>query len=108
MFYLVGLGLGDERDITLRGLEVVRGCARVYLEHYTAILTGVAPERLAKLYGRPVELATREMVEGGADELLAGAGEGDVALLVVGDPFGCVSSLLVALLFTVCLCLAVS
>lgn len=39
MFYLVGLGLGDARDITVRGLEVVKSCARVYLEAYTSQLT---------------------------------------------------------------------
>jgi diphthine methyl ester synthase len=38
MFYLVGLGLGDERDITVKGLDVVKKAARVYLEAYTSIL----------------------------------------------------------------------
>ena len=56
MFYIIGLGLCDEKDITVRGLEVrnklfnalagalncnaqaVKGCSRVYLEAYTSIL----------------------------------------------------------------------
>lgn len=38
MLYLVGLGLGDETDITLKGLEVVKKSTRVYLEAYTSIL----------------------------------------------------------------------
>ena len=38
MLYLVGLGLADERDITVKGLDVVRKAERVYLEAYTAIL----------------------------------------------------------------------
>lgn len=38
MLYLVGLGLADERDITVKGLEVVKKAARVYLEAYTAVL----------------------------------------------------------------------
>lgn len=38
MLYLVGLGLADESDITVRGLEVVKKAARVYLEAYTSIL----------------------------------------------------------------------
>jgi len=45
MFYLIGLGLCDEKDITLRGLEVVKRSARVYLEAYTSILM-VQKERL--------------------------------------------------------------
>lgn len=38
MLYLIGLGLSDETDITVKGLEIVRKAARVYLENYTAIL----------------------------------------------------------------------
>ena len=39
MFYLIGLGLGDAKDITVKGLEVVKAAKRVYLEAYTSILT---------------------------------------------------------------------
>ena len=39
MLYLVGLGLGDATDITVRGLEIVKTATRVYLEAYTSILT---------------------------------------------------------------------
>lgn len=45
MLYLVGLGLADETDITVKGLAVVRHAARVYLEAYTSILL-VTQERL--------------------------------------------------------------
>lgn len=38
MLHLVGLGLADETDITVRGLEIVRKADRVYLEAYTSIL----------------------------------------------------------------------
>lgn len=38
MLYLVGLGLSDETDITLKGLEVVKKASRVYLEAYTSVL----------------------------------------------------------------------
>jgi hypothetical protein len=38
VLYLIGLGLYDEQDITLRGLAAVKGCERVYLEAYTSIL----------------------------------------------------------------------
>lgn len=39
MLYLVGLGLGDAKDITVRGLEIVKTADQVYLEAYTSILT---------------------------------------------------------------------
>ena len=38
MFYLIGLGLGDVEDITLKGLRIVKHAKRVYLEAYTSIL----------------------------------------------------------------------
>ena len=38
MLYLVGLGLADEQDITMKGLSIVQKASRVYLEAYTSIL----------------------------------------------------------------------
>lgn len=81
MLYVVGLGLGDERDITVNGLEAVKKCERVYLEAYTSIL-GVPKERLEALYGREVVVADREFVEQGIDGMLNEALEMDVAFLV--------------------------
>lgn len=52
MLYLVGLGLSDEKDVTVRGLEAIKGSERVYLEAYTSIL-GVGKERLV----RPLSLS---------------------------------------------------
>ena len=39
MFYVIGLGLGDPKDVTVKGLEIIKKCERVYLESYTSILT---------------------------------------------------------------------
>ncbi|XP_025852364.1 diphthine methyl ester synthase isoform X1 [Vulpes vulpes] len=87
MLYLIGLGLGDAKDITVKGLEIVRRCRRVYLEAYTSILT-VGKEVLEEFYGRKLILADREEVEQEADNILKDADISDVAFLVVGDPFG--------------------
>ncbi|XP_074859227.1 diphthine methyl ester synthase isoform X3 [Carettochelys insculpta] len=87
MLYLVGLGLGDAQDITVKGLEVVKRCRRVYLEAYTSILT-VGKGALEEFYGRELILADRETVEQEADNILKDADVCDVAFLVVGDPFG--------------------
>lgn len=86
VLYLIGLGLGDEKDISMRGLECVRKAKRVYLEAYTSIL-GVNKDRLEKLYGCELTIADREMVEERSDDILGDAKHG-VAFLVVGDPFG--------------------
>ncbi|CAG88625.1 DEHA2E23914p [Debaryomyces hansenii CBS767] len=88
MLYLIGLGLSYESDITVRGLETIKKCKRVYLEAYTSILMAANQESLEAFYGREIILADRELVEGGSDKILENADEDDVAFLVVGDPFG--------------------
>ncbi|KAJ2378785.1 diphthine synthase, partial [Coemansia sp. RSA 2603] len=87
MLYIIGLGLSDERDITVKGLEAVKKSERVYLEAYTSILM-VPKERLEAFYGREVILAHRETVESHSDDILRDADKIDVSLLVVGDPYG--------------------
>ncbi|CDF90116.1 Diphthine synthase [Zygosaccharomyces bailii ISA1307] len=88
MLYLIGLGLSYKSDITVRGLEAIKRCSRVYLEHYTSILMAASQEELEHYYGKTVILADRELVESGSDKILSGADKEDVAFLVVGDPFG--------------------
>ncbi|KAL7276792.1 diphthine synthase [Rhizina undulata] len=87
VLYVIGLGLSNEKDITVAGLEVVKRAERVYLEAYTSILM-IEKEKLENFYGRSVTVADREMVESESDEILKDAGKVDVAFLVVGDPFG--------------------
>ncbi|CAO3600361.1 unnamed protein product [Absidia cylindrospora] len=48
MLYVVGLGLSDETDITVKGLEAVKNSERIYLEAYTSILT-VGKEKLVNI-----------------------------------------------------------
>lgn len=87
MLYLIGLGLGDAKDVTVKGLEVIRSAEKVFLEAYTSILTA-GKEELEQFYGREVLLADRDLVEQDSDAMLSDAGDKDVAFLVVGDPLG--------------------
>ncbi|EFN52147.1 hypothetical protein CHLNCDRAFT_54649 [Chlorella variabilis] len=87
VLFIVGLGLADERDITVKGLDAVKQSERVYLEAYTSLLL-VPKETLEDFYGKEVIVADREMVEMEADKILDGAQQKDVSFLVVGDPFG--------------------
>ncbi|XP_074612357.1 diphthine methyl ester synthase-like [Acropora palmata] len=87
MLYLVGLGLGDAKDITVKGLEIVRNADVVFLEAYTSILC-VGQQVLEEFYGCQIKLADRETVEQNSDLILENAKDKDVAFLVVGDPFG--------------------
>jgi diphthine synthase len=83
--HLVGIGLADEKDITLKGLELVKKSELVYLESYTSKLS-VPVASLERLYGKKVHLADRKTVEVDAEDvLLKPAMTKDVTLLVVGD-----------------------
>ncbi len=84
MLYFIGLGLYDERDISVKGLEAVRAADTIYAEFYTSRLMGTSPEKLEALYGKSIHLLSREEVE--VDPAwLEEAREKDVAFLVGGD-----------------------
>eukprot|EP00928_Gymnodinium_smaydae_P064557 TRINITY_DN47852_c0_g1_i1.p1 TRINITY_DN47852_c0_g1~~TRINITY_DN47852_c0_g1_i1.p1 ORF type:complete len:317 (-),score=64.90 TRINITY_DN47852_c0_g1_i1:65-898(-) len=88
VLWLIGLGLGDEGDITVKGLEVVKKSDYVYLESYTSVLPGLGREELARAYGVSEILeADRDLVESGCEEMLERSKPADanVAFLVVGD-----------------------
>jgi diphthine methyl ester synthase len=88
MLHLIGLGLSDEKDITLKSLEIIKKCKRVYLESYTSVLKCSISD-LEKLYGKKVILADRDLVEKNSEEIiLKDAINDDIAFLVVGDIFG--------------------
>lgn len=57
MLYLIGLGLGDAKDITVKGLEVIKQCHKVYLEAYTSMLT-VGKEVLVGLQAIGLQVVT--------------------------------------------------
>src|SRR3989338_2288343 len=82
---LIGLGLNNEKDITIKGLEIVKKCNKVYLENYTSTLN-CSKEDLEKFYNKKIVLADRKLVEKG-DEILKEAKDSEVALLIVGDIF---------------------
>ena len=87
VLYLIGLGLCNEKDITVKGLEYIKQSDYIYMEYYTSIL-GKDSTKLEEYYGKKIILADREMIEIGFDkEILEKAKSSKVSLLVVGDPF---------------------
>ncbi|MEM2916335.1 MAG: diphthine synthase [Candidatus Woesearchaeota archaeon] len=84
--FLIGLGLGDADDITLKGLELLKQADKVYLESYTSVLNCPVAE-IEEVIGKKMELANREIVEKKAEAtILQAARDGNCALLVIGDP----------------------
>ncbi len=84
MLTFIGLGLYDEKDISVKGLEAVSAADRVYAEFYTSRLMGVSLEKLEAFYGRKVRLLSRSEVEVDPS-WLEEARDKDVALLIGGD-----------------------
>lgn len=84
--FMIGIGLNDEKDITVKGLELIKKSDIVYLENYTSTLN-VSISSLEEFYGKKVILADRNIVENGVDKILEEASSKNVAFLVIGDVF---------------------
>ncbi len=82
----IGLGLYNEKGISLYGLELARRADEVLLETYTNIMPALNPASLAELLGRAPRAVGRKEVEDGR-EILSLASSKSVALLIPGDPF---------------------
>ena len=81
----IGLGLFDEKDISVKGLEVARTCDVLFAEFYTAKLTGFSFSEIEKQIGKTIEILNREKFENG-DVIINAAKEKKVGVLVAGDP----------------------
>ncbi len=81
----IGLGLDDEKGVTLRGLAEAQSADIVYAERYTSPLSDASLVGVEKLVGKPVHRLTRKEVEDG-EAILAAAMRSRVAFLVAGDP----------------------
>lgn len=84
--YVIGLGLGDEKDISVKGLEIIKSCDKIYVENYTSLLQ-CSREDLEQFYGKKIILANRNLSEQGADQIIEEAKDQEIAFLVIGDPF---------------------
>ena len=82
--YLISTGIWDEKDISLRGLEVARRCDILFAEFYTTRI-GTTKERLEKLIGKKIKVLSRSDLEEGCDQILEKAKEKEVGILVGGD-----------------------
>jgi len=85
VLYIIGLGLGDEKDVTVRGYELIKSADLVFLEAYTSILC-IDKTKLEEYYGKSITVADRNFVECEADQIYLPAKTKKVALLIVGDP----------------------
>ena len=81
----IGLGLYDEKDISIKGLNEIKNSDKVFAEFYTSKLTGFNKKHFEKDIGKRIEILTREETEKG-DKIIDHASKEKVAFLTCGDP----------------------
>ncbi len=83
----VGLGLFNNYDLSLRGLEEARNADEIYLEFYTSLMPGFSVESLKQMIGKNVQVVSRKMLEEeGGESILKRAIDRKIILMVPGDP----------------------
>jgi diphthine synthase len=85
MLTFIGLGLFDEKDISVKGLEKIKKSDKVFAEFYTAKLVGTSIKKLEDLFGKKITVLTREETEKG-DIVLDSAEKQNTVFLTAGDP----------------------
>jgi diphthine synthase len=85
MLTFIGVGLYDEEDITLKGLEAVRKADVVFAELYSSKLMGTTQDKMERLYGKKIHLLSRKDVEETPEDILASARDQNVVFLTGGD-----------------------
>ena len=85
MLTFVGLGLYDERSVTVAGRDAVRSADRVVAEFYTSRLAGATVEDLESYHDTEVDVRDRAGVEQSPDDILDDATDSDVVFLTAGD-----------------------
>ncbi len=85
MLTFIGLGLYDERSVTVKGQEALRNADRAFAEFYTSRLVGSSVEELEAYHGVDIERRDRAGVEREPEPVLEAAAAEDVAFLTAGD-----------------------
>jgi len=84
MLTLVGIGLHDEKDLTIRGIESAKTADRVYIELYTSVWQG--KEKLEDIIGKKIQELKREDLEQNADQIVKESKTKNIVVFVPGDP----------------------
>ena len=86
MLTFVGLGLWDERSVTIEGRDAIRDADRCFAEFYTSRLFGATLSDLEAYHGREIEVRDRAGVERDPDPILEAGRDGSAVFATAGDP----------------------
>ena len=82
-----GLGLHDEKDLSLRALDEAKTADKVFAELYTSLMPALNMKQLEILVGKKITIASRKALEEeGGQQILREAEHGKVVFFVPGDP----------------------
>ena len=84
MLTFIGLGLFDEKDISLKGLGAILNSDKIYVEFYTSQLMGADIGKMERLYCKKMHVLSREDVEQHSD-WLNDAKKQSIVFLTGGD-----------------------
>jgi diphthine synthase len=59
VFFIIGLGLGDVEDISVKAMKAIKTCKEVYLEYYTSVMS-TSNKDLQEFLGVPLIEADRD------------------------------------------------
>ena len=85
MFYLIGLGLFDSEDISLKGINTLKNADKIYAEFFTSRLFGSNIEEIEKIINKKIIILNRQQVEE-ETPFLKEAKTSNIALITGGDP----------------------
>lgn len=80
----VGLGLSGTDGMTVKALEALRECDKIYAEFYTSVLIGTEPADLERAVGKRIHVLYRAQVEE-RDDVIRDAMEMRVGFVTAGD-----------------------
>ncbi|MFB6215893.1 MAG: diphthine synthase, partial [Candidatus Aenigmatarchaeota archaeon] len=82
MLSLIGVGLYDDKDVTVRGLREIEDCDSLFLETYTSKWVG--KEKLEDKTGKDIKEVSRSDLEEEFGRILDRAGDEKVGVLIPG------------------------
>jgi diphthine synthase len=84
----VGLGLDDEKGISLKGLEEMKAAREVFMELYTNLMPNFSIKNFENITGKQIRVLLRHNLEEENGALILNAAEnGKTVFLIPGDPF---------------------
>lgn len=89
MLNIIGIGLNDFKDLSLKAIELIKESDEIILEYYTSKLNYSSKDELKsefkRLFDKDITIAYRNDIENKEQTILDKAKKKNISLLVIGD-----------------------